>query len=111
MRILILLVAAFTLQARPVYDIVLKGGHVIDAKNQISRVMDVAVAAGKIVRVAPNIPVSESRKTIDLRGLYVAPGLIDIHAHLSIAPATRRRDATKVSSPIPSPSAAASPLR
>jgi dihydroorotase len=82
MRILILLAVAITLQAQPVYDLLLKGGHLIDPKNQISRVMDVAVAAGKIAKVAPDIPASQSRKTIDLAGLYVAPGLIDIHAHL-----------------------------
>src|SRR5262249_2104876 len=82
MRIFILLAAALTLQAQPRYDLLLKGGHIIDPKNRISRIMDVAVAEGKIARVANNIPASQSRKTIDAKGLYVVPALIDIHAHV-----------------------------
>lgn len=76
------LVAAFSLEAQPAYDLLLKGGHVVDPKNRISRVMDVAVTAGKIARVAQDIPASEAKTTVDLRGLYVTPGLIDLHAHL-----------------------------
>src|SRR4051794_3914000 len=68
--------------AQPAYDLLLKGGHVIDPKNRISRVMDVAVSSGKIARVAADIPPSQAAKTLDLKGLYVTPGLIDIHAHL-----------------------------
>ena len=74
--------AAFSLGAQPVYDLLLKGGHVIDSKNQVNRPADVAIAAGKIARVAPDIPASQARKVLDVRGLYVTPGLIDIHAHL-----------------------------
>jgi dihydroorotase len=64
------------------YDLVLKGGHVIDPANNIDRVMDVAVAGGTIVRVAPEIPSAEARKNIDVKDLYVTPGLIDLHAHV-----------------------------
>ena len=74
--------AVFSLGAQPVYDVLLKGGHVIDSKNQVNRPADVAIAAGKIARVAPDIPASQARKVLDVRGLYVTPGLIDIHAHL-----------------------------
>src|SRR6186997_1351685 len=81
-RILTVLAAAFSLNAQPVYDVLLKGGHVIDPKNQISRVMDVAIAGGKIARVAADILAAESRKVMDVKGLYVTPGLIDMHAHL-----------------------------
>ncbi len=76
------LLLAFSLSAQPVYDILLKGGHVIDPKNRINDVRDVAVADGKIARVAANIPESQARRTVDLKGLYVTPGLIDIHVHL-----------------------------
>jgi dihydroorotase len=80
--ILSCLALASALCAQPAYDLLLKGGHVIDPKNKLSRVMDVAVAGGKIVRVAANIPAAEAKKTVDVSGLYVTPGLVDIHTHL-----------------------------
>jgi dihydroorotase len=64
------------------YDTLLKGGHVIDPKNGIDRVMDVAITGGKIARVAASINSSEAKKTVDVAGLYVTPGLIDIHVHI-----------------------------
>jgi len=69
-------------QTPPSYDLLLKGGHVIDPKNHIDKVTDVAVLGGRIARVADNIPASAAKKSIDLKGLYVTPGLIDIHTHL-----------------------------
>jgi dihydroorotase len=76
-----LLALAFGLRAQP-YDTLLKGGHVIDPKNGIDRVMDVAISGGKIARVAAGINSSEAKKTVDVAGLYVTPGLIDIHVHI-----------------------------
>ena len=64
------------------YDIILKGGHLIDPKNKINQKMDVAISQGKIIRVASNIPPTYAKKVIDVSGLYVAPGLIDIHVHV-----------------------------
>ncbi len=64
------------------YDIVIKGGHVIDAKNNIDKVMDVAVKDGKIAMVAKKIDAKKGRQVVDAKGLYVTPGLIDIHAHV-----------------------------
>ncbi len=66
----------------PRYDLLLKGGHVIDPANQVDKVMDVAIAAGKIAAVAENLPASEAGKVVDVSGLYVTPGLIDIHFHV-----------------------------
>lgn len=63
-------------------DLLLKGGHVIDAKNKINSKMDIAIKDGKIYRVAADIPVSSAKKTVDVSGLYVSPGLIDIHGHV-----------------------------
>lgn len=63
-------------------DLLLKGGHVIDAKNKINSKMDIAIKDGKIYRVAADIPVSSAKKTVDISGLYVSPGLIDIHGHV-----------------------------
>jgi dihydroorotase len=64
------------------YDIVLKGGHVIDTRNGIDKKGDVAIKGGKIARVADSIPVEQAGKVINVEGLYVTPGLIDIHAHV-----------------------------
>lgn len=63
------------------YDMVIANGHVIDAKNNIDRIMDVAIADGKIVAVAKKIDASKAKQVIDATGLYVSPGLIDIHSH------------------------------
>jgi len=65
-------------------DILIKEGHVIDAKNKIDAVMDVAIANGKILRVAPGIPVNNAKKVIQADGLYVTPGLIDLHTHVFV---------------------------
>ncbi|NQV75893.1 MAG: amidohydrolase/deacetylase family metallohydrolase [Bacteroidetes bacterium] len=63
-------------------DILLKGGHVIDPKNNINAIMDVAVVNGKIFKVAANIPETSAKKTVDVKGLYVSPGIIDMHVHV-----------------------------
>jgi len=65
-------------------DILIKGGHVIDPGNKIDGIMDVAVANGKILRVAASIPAGNAKKVIDAGGLYVTPGLIDIHTHVFV---------------------------
>ena len=64
-----------------VYSIVIKDGHVIDPKNNIDAVMDVAIADGKIVGVAKNIDASKATQVVNAKGLFVTPGLIDIHTH------------------------------
>ena len=66
------------------YDLLIKNGHVIDPKNHINAKKDIAVARGKIVKVDEDIPESQSRKTIDAKGLYVVPGLIDVHTHVFV---------------------------
>ncbi len=68
--------------AAPVYRIVIKGGHVIDAKNNINELMDIAIQDGKIVRVAKNIDTTMAAQTVNARGMFVTPGLIDMHAHV-----------------------------
>jgi dihydroorotase len=70
------------------YDLLLKGGHLIDAKNRVDAVRDVAVKDGRVAAVAADIPSSAALKTIDIGGLYVAPGFVDIHAHFWGTPAT-----------------------
>ena len=63
------------------YDILLKGGHVIDPVNNINSKMDVAITGSKIALVERNIPAGETKRTIDVSDLYVTPGLLDIHLH------------------------------
>jgi dihydroorotase len=76
-------IAASYAQQQPI-DILLKGGHVIDPKNNIDGVMDVAISEGKILRVAQNIPVTNAKRVVDAKGYYVTPGLIDMHVHVFI---------------------------
>ena len=63
------------------YDIVIKGGHIIDPKNDIDAIMDIAISGGKIALVAKNIDAKQATQVVDAKGLYVTPGLIDIHTH------------------------------
>ena len=65
-------------------DLLIKGGHVIDARNKIDEKMDVAIADGRILKVARNIPADNARKVIDASSCYVAPGLIDPHTHVFV---------------------------
>src|SRR5262245_18118158 len=64
------------------YDLLLTGGHVIDPANGVDDVRDVAIRNGRIARVAANIPPQSARRTVDMKGLYVVPGLVDIHSHV-----------------------------
>ncbi|MFS4454777.1 amidohydrolase/deacetylase family metallohydrolase [Maribacter sp. 2304DJ31-5] len=63
------------------YDLLLNDGHVIDAKNGIDKVMDVAISDGKIVKVDTRISEQKAKKVIHAKGFYVIPGLLDIHSH------------------------------
>src|SRR6266536_1573088 len=63
------------------YSIVIKEGHVIDPKNNIDGVIDIAINDGKIVLVEKNIDVKQAKQVVNAKGLYVTPGLIDIHTH------------------------------
>ena len=80
--LLCLTAAAVHLAAQgPQYDLILQGGHVIDAKNNISAVRDVAIRDGKIAAVEAKIDAAKALKTVDVKGLYVTPGIVDIHVH------------------------------
>lgn len=64
------------------YSIVIKGGTVIDPKNNLNQIMDVGIFEGKIKKVAKDIDPKEARQVVDATGMYVTPGLIDIHGHV-----------------------------
>jgi dihydroorotase len=64
------------------YDLLLKGGYIIDPKNNIDGKMDLAITDGKIAKVATSIPVGDAKKVVDVTGLIVTPGIIDMHVHV-----------------------------
>jgi dihydroorotase len=68
------------MQRQQRFDLVLKGGRVIDPAQGIDAVHDVAIAKGKIAAVGPDL--AATGKSIDVRGALVLPGLIDTHAHV-----------------------------
>jgi dihydroorotase len=82
MRFLPALLFSAAAFAQPQYDLLLKGGHVIDAKNRIDDVRDVAVKNGKIAEVGRDIAPAKAHKVVNVPGLYVTPGLVDIHVHV-----------------------------
>ncbi len=64
------------------YDILIKGGHLIDPKNGIDKKMDVAIKGDKIAKVSADIPENSANKIINAEGMYISPGFIDMHAHV-----------------------------
>lgn len=82
--LLILLVFCFShgITKSQTYDIVIKGGHVIDPKNSVDEIMDVAIADGKIALVAKDISETDGKKVVNARDMYVTPGIIDMHVHV-----------------------------
>ena len=78
--LLLAVVASLSAQAQT-YDLLLKGGHVIDPANEIDQVIDIAITSNRIAKVASDIPAEQAKKTVDVSGLHVVPGLIDLHGH------------------------------
>ena len=64
------------------YDLLLKGGTVIDAAQGLNAVRDVAITDGTIAAIEPDIPERAATQTISVKDRYVTPGLIDIHTHV-----------------------------
>ena len=82
LAVLIFVIPVFAQQ----HDLLLKGGRLIDPKNNIDAPMDVAVRAGKVSAVAPNIDASTARRTLDVSGMVVTPGIVDLHVHVYYTP-------------------------
>ena len=80
--LLFLVLNSSTLFGQQKYDLLLKNGHVIDPKNRISERRDIAISGGKIAAVERSIDASTAIKVVDVNGLYVTPGLVDIHVHV-----------------------------
>ncbi len=64
------------------YDLLIKGGMVVDPAQGLHAVNDVAIEAGKIASIAPSIAVEEASRVVEVKGKVVTPGLIDIHTHV-----------------------------
>ena len=83
MRTFVGWIAAFCMPALAQdYDIVLRGGRVVDPANNIDRVMDVGVTGDRIAAVVARIADAQARKLVDVSGMIVVPGLVDLHAHV-----------------------------
>ena len=63
------------------YDLILKGGTVVDPSTQRNGVMDIAIQDGKFASIAPGIT-DDTAKVIDVKGKIVTPGIIDVHVHV-----------------------------
>ena len=81
-RILPAVLAAAACVGTPSYDVVLEGGTVIDGTGAPAFVADVAIAGDTVAAIAPDLGRHRAGTTIDVRGLVVAPGFWDNHAHL-----------------------------
>jgi len=64
------------------YDLLLKGGTVVDPSTRLKGVQDIAIEMGKIARIESRIEPQEARRVIEVPGTMVTPGLIDLHAHV-----------------------------
>src|SRR5215813_2344188 len=64
------------------YDVLIRGGRVIDPSQGLSTVADVAIQQGKIARIASGIAEAEARRVFDARNMIVTPGLVDVHVHV-----------------------------
>jgi dihydroorotase len=78
----LLLVCLGSASAQRPYELLLRGGHLIDPRNEVSALRDVAIAKGKIVAVGESLDPEQADKVVDVSGLYVMPGIVDIHAHV-----------------------------
>lgn len=72
-------------QAPVRYDLLVKGGHVLDPGQGLDGIMDIGISNGRIAAIQPNIPAGEAARVVQIKGAgrYVTPGLIDLHTHVA----------------------------
>jgi len=71
------------------FDMLLSGGHLIDPKNNLDGPMDLGLADGKVAALGRDLPTDQAKKILDVTGLYLTPGLVDIHTHMYATPGWR----------------------
>ena len=64
------------------YDLIVKGGTVVDPSQNLHALSDVAIEEGKIAKIAVDIPADEAKRVVEVKGKMVTPGIIDIHTHV-----------------------------
>ena len=64
------------------YDLILRGGRVIDPSQKLDAITDVAFSGGKVAQIGPALKADAETDVRDLSGFIVAPGLIDLHTHV-----------------------------
>jgi dihydroorotase len=83
MRLAFFLALLSSFQAFPQdFDLLLRGGRLIDPRNNRDGLFDVAIKAGRIAAIEPSIPPGRAKKSVDASGLLLTPGLIDLHVHV-----------------------------
>ena len=80
-------------------DILIRNGHVIDPRNNIDSKLDIAIADGRILEVSAGIAKQRAKKIIDVKGLYISPGFIDLHTHVFVGSNTGFADGINSISP------------
>ena len=67
------------------YDLLIKGGHVLDPGQSLDAALDIAITAGKIVKIAADIDPEDAGRVLEMRGSgrHIVPGLIDLHTHVA----------------------------
>jgi dihydroorotase len=72
------------------YDLLIKGGHILDPGQNLNRVLDIGVTAGRIAAIEADIPAAEAKRVVQVKGdnRYVVPGLLDIHTHVAYGATT-----------------------
>jgi len=81
MLLLFVMLCAIGTSAQEIYDLLLKGGHVIDVKNKRNERLDIAITGERVQKIAPRIAAAQGRRVVEVSDYYVTPGLIDIHTH------------------------------
>ncbi len=76
------MLSAQTNSRAPRYDLLVRGGRVVDPSQNLFGDQDVAIAPGRIAQVAAGIPENEARQVLNAKGKIVTPGLIDVHVHV-----------------------------